>query len=296
MQPQRLHAPYDHYTVTFEEVGVPFLSEVEWQVVLGRHRFHDHREWQLLWILEGAMGLVIGEDRYDSPAGTVYLLRAGVVHRVFQRPAAPYVLFLDMRVSPTLGSGMIRFLERLAGQVVFRAGIEKLRANAAELRGALTLPEPRRTARVQALLWDMLEEMTARSTLAETENEPGVAGDLRLRIAERVMRDGLAEPLDVDRLAAAAGLSRSQLTRLYQAHYRQGPAQRLRTLRIEKARELLRATTLSIKEVADVCGFVCPNHFCRVFLQIVRSTPSAYRVSREPGTGRQRRRLGTTRG
>jgi AraC-like DNA-binding protein len=257
-------------------MGLPFLSEVEWVVDVRRHRFHDHRELQILWVLEGHMGLVLDNRRYEEPAGSCYVIPPGKRHRVFQRDAAPRVVFLDMRLTAEPPSPMMRFLEAAGQHVVYRARPEPLRAGAAELRGALALAGLRRAARVQAVLWSMLEEMTAH-TPDTTAAEPDDTGDLRLRIADSVMRDSLAQPPDVAGLAAAAGLSRSQLTRLYKQHRGVGPAERLRQLRIEKARELLASTTLSVKEVAHVCGFVCPNHFCRVFLKVTGSTPTAFR-------------------
>ena len=81
----------------------------------------------------------------------------------------------------------------------------------------------------------------------------------------------------------AAGLSRSQLTRLYAKYLGIGPAERLRQLRIEKAREMLRGSTLSIKQIAHVCGFTCPNHFCRVFQQVTGGTPTSFRSMQAAG-------------
>jgi AraC-like DNA-binding protein/mannose-6-phosphate isomerase-like protein (cupin superfamily) len=276
MQPQRVHAPYDRYTVAFVEMGIPFLSEVEWPRPISRFRWHDHREVQVLWVLEGTMKLELGGRRYEAPAGSSYLVPAQTEHRVGQRPEAPRVVFVDLRLSTEPASEMVRFLGGLGSRVLFRGRTEPLRAAAAELHGALGLAEPRRTARVQAVLWDMIEEMTAQGP-PEAGNAVADAPDLRLRIADTLMRDRLAEPLDVERLASAAGLSRSQLTRLYRQHWGVGPAERLRHVRIDKARELLANTTLSVKEVAHVCGFACPNHFCRVFLQLSRTTPSTFR-------------------
>ncbi len=273
----RLHAPYDRYAVAFMDMGIAFLSEVEWTVARN-HRLHDHGEVQLLWILEGSMGLVIDGKRWDSPAGTCCVIPSGIKHRVFQRPQAPGVVFLDLRLAAAPAAPMLRWLERLGGQLAFRGRVEKFRAGAAELRGALALPSLRRTTRVQAILWDLLDELAAQQAVPRPK-EPNEAGDLRLRIADSIMRDSLAEAIDVERLAAAAGLSPSQLTRLGNAAFGMGPAQRLRHQRIDKARTLLATTTLTVKEVAHVCGFACPNHFCRVFLKLTGSPPTEFRTA-----------------
>ena len=96
--------------------------------------------------------------------------------------------------------------------------------------------------------------------------------------AERKAKlDATALDFDVAAVAAHVGLSRSQLTRLYLRHRKIGPAERFQQLRVERATRLLTASALTVKEIAHACGFVCPNHFCRVFRKQTRMTPSHYR-------------------
>jgi AraC family transcriptional regulator len=275
---QRTHAPYDRYTVAFPEIGIPFLAEVEWNE-WRNHRFHSHHEFQTLWILDGYMGLEIDGRRFDPPSGTCYMIPASRIHNVYQRHEHPHSHFLDLRLNFDEASPYARFFGELHGQIVFHADAATLRGAAMELRAAVALNGPRRLARVQSVVWQMFFAMLSESGAAPLE----VASDpdtVRLRIADGLMRDHIAEPLDVAAIAAATRLSRSQLTRLYRKYMNAGPAERLRQLRVEKSRELLRSSALTVKEIAHVCGFACPNHFCRVFLQIAGATPTEYRVSK----------------
>ncbi|MGE3803487.1 MAG: helix-turn-helix transcriptional regulator, partial [Gemmataceae bacterium] len=98
---------------------------------------------------------------------------------------------------------------------------------------------------------------------------------------DRYLQDHAGRPFGVEDIAAAVDLSRSQLTRLYRQHFGMGPAERLRTYRVQKASALLRGTTLPVKVVAHMCGFTCPNHFCRVFLQVMKTKPTDYRAQNE---------------
>src|SRR4051812_5769810 len=93
---QRVHAPFDLYTVAFPEIGISFLSEVEWNASRN-HRFHSHPEAQTLWILNGYMGLDIDGRRFDPPTGACYVIPAQKVHDVSQRPQHPRCHFLDIR-------------------------------------------------------------------------------------------------------------------------------------------------------------------------------------------------------
>src|SRR6188508_3883888 len=59
-----------------------------------------------------------------------------------------------------------------------------------------------------------------------------------------------AEPLDVDDLARAAGLSRAHFSREFRRAFGESPHAYLLTRRLERAASLLRATDRS---VADIC-------------------------------------------
>src|SRR6185295_14581211 len=147
-------------------------------------------------------------------------------------------------------------------------------AGALALREALSLSTSSRIAHLQAVLWEMIAGLDAGQPTQREQAAELDSGMWKLRAAENLMKDRLAQPLSIEEIAAAADISRSQLTRLYIRHFGVGPAERLRQLRIDKARELMTSSTLNVKEVAHVCGFVCANHFCRVFLKTVGSTPT----------------------
>jgi len=51
--------------------------------------------------------------------------------------------------------------------------------------------------------------------------------------------------------------------------------------RIEQARALLAAETLSIAEIARSVGFRTPSHFTTTFRRVTGITPSVYRSGRE---------------
>ena len=57
------------------------------------------------------------------------------------------------------------------------------------------------------------------------------------------------EPLDVDDLAQAAGLSRSHFTRAFRRAFGESPREYLLTRRLERAAALLRSTDRSVSEM-----------------------------------------------
>jgi AraC family carnitine catabolism transcriptional activator len=89
------------------------------------------------------------------------------------------------------------------------------------------------------------------------------------------MEETIAAPLPVTRIAADCGLSSRQLERLFLAQLGVGPAQFYRELRLDRARQLLRQTLLSVTEVAMACGFQSASHFSTRYSARFGCTPRA---------------------
>ena len=92
------------------------------------------------------------------------------------------------------------------------------------------------------------------------------------------------QPLDLDRLAAAAGLSKYHFLRLFRATYGVTPAEYVSRRRIERAQDLLRATNLTVTEVCHAVGFSSLGSFSSRFRAVVGESPSDFQ-SRYAATG-----------
>jgi transcriptional regulator GlxA family with amidase domain len=79
-------------------------------------------------------------------------------------------------------------------------------------------------------------------------------------------------------LARAAGLSRSRLYDLFKNEVGTSPARYAKQLRLERARDLLEAGSLSVKEIAGVVGFTDVSHFVRDFRMAFGASPSEFRA------------------
>jgi AraC-like DNA-binding protein len=96
------------------------------------------------------------------------------------------------------------------------------------------------------------------------------------RRLRRLVEARLTEPeLKPDALAAAAGLSYQQLYRRLRDELGVTPSQFIRTVRVERAAELLRAGEGSVTEVAYAVGFNALSHFHRSFRERFGVAPTA---------------------
>lgn len=87
-----------------------------------------------------------------------------------------------------------------------------------------------------------------------------------------------AEPLDLDELAAVAGVSKYHFLRCFTAVYGRTPAAVLTRRRIERAQDLLRATNLTVTEVCILVGYTSLGSFSSRFTRLVGTSPSAYQA------------------
>ena len=97
-----------------------------------------------------------------------------------------------------------------------------------------------------------------------------------------------AEPLGVDDMAAAAGLSRAHFSREFRRAFGESPHAYLLTRRLERAAALLRTTDRSVAEICLDVGLTSVGSFTTSFTRMFgsRPPPTAPR-SRRRGLGRR---------
>ena len=99
----------------------------------------------------------------------------------------------------------------------------------------------------------------------------------QLRRAQEMMRSHLDEAMPLAELARACNLSPGHFARAFRQATGQPPHRWLMEQRIEKAKQLLVDSTLSLAQIAWTCGFADQSHFTRVFAQLVQSSPGQWR-------------------
>ena len=106
----------------------------------------------------------------------------------------------------------------------------------------------------------------------------GVADEKLLSVL-RAMERSIETPLARADLARAAGISLRQLERLFQRHIGHGIHSHYRWLRLERARQLLRETSLPVLDVSLATGFTSSSQFARAYSCVFGEPPSDTRMS-----------------
>ena len=105
----------------------------------------------------------------------------------------------------------------------------------------------------------------------------GVADDKLVSVLS-AMETSIEAPLSRASLARQAGISLRQLERLFHRHIGHGIHFHYRWLRLERARQLLRETTLPVLDVALATGFASASQFARAYGKAFGEPPSQTRI------------------
>ena len=91
----------------------------------------------------------------------------------------------------------------------------------------------------------------------------------------RLIHAGYAQPLDVARLAAEAGMSAPSFHSHFKAVTRVSPMQYVKSTRLHQARLLMVREDLSAEAAAHAVGYTSPSQFSREFRRLFGATPAA---------------------
>jgi transcriptional regulator GlxA family with amidase domain len=89
----------------------------------------------------------------------------------------------------------------------------------------------------------------------------------------QMMESNIEEPISPSVLARDVGMSTRQLERLFRRYLNRSPKRYYMELRLQKARNLLMQTDMSVINVALACGFASPSHFSKCYRAHYDTTP-----------------------
>lgn len=95
-----------------------------------------------------------------------------------------------------------------------------------------------------------------------------------LVVAAQLMEAHIDEPLPFEDIACQVGLSQRQLQRMFKHYLDISPTRYYLWLRLQRARELLLQTHISIMNVTVACGFQSPCHFSKTYRTQFGHSPS----------------------
>lgn len=242
---------------------------------------HSHPFFEWVWCVENHAFLEVSDQVFRLEVGDLCLLPPGEVHAAVYTPSlTPYrVLWCSYR-DETFYASMNTYVpvNHLQYDIMVFAPAPSFAASLLdgiyhELRSEEAHRLPVGRALASALAHLTLRAFESPLPHKEQRKFPG-------KISQRVdnyLNQHFSEQLSLADIARALRISRNYLATLYKQETEKTIGQKLTEVRLDYAKKLLLETPLSVQEVSKSAGYARPEHFSRVFLRAVGSTPHRFR-------------------
>lgn len=97
------------------------------------------------------------------------------------------------------------------------------------------------------------------------------------------MHEHPEENMDIQTYASMCHLSKSRFIHLFTTFTGNSPHHYRLSLRVQRAKELLAYSSMSIAEVSTTVGFADPLYFSRIFRKYTDLSPTQYRRKKKSG-------------
>jgi AraC-like DNA-binding protein len=254
-------------------LDVPVTSRVRvrgWQHRFGPTSFPagSHADIEVAWVLHGETRYALEDGIITVRSGQGIMVPARVEHAT---SVSPGVIAGSAWIRPELANEIAVSLgRRTSGSAVLLHDASEI----ARLGGVLTSEAGARRVGQLICVEALAEALVVAVLRATPALDERPSRDPRIAAALEVLETRYAEPLGVDDLAQAAGISRFHFSRLFRQECGMSPYQYLQRIRLARARELL-AAGHAVTETAFSVGFGDLGRFARAFREQFGVAPSA---------------------
>ncbi len=236
-------------------------------------------EYQLLYITEGK-GVFTSTHQQETELneGDMFLLFPGECHTYHPDPETGWksywIGFKGKNIDERVG---LRFLlrEKPIYHIGFSSVIVQLYESAYATATAEEAYSQQLLAGIVNHLIGMMYSLERNIELNKNHAHVDMVNRARLRI-----REALESSLTIQQVAEELGVSYSNFRKLFKEYTGLSPAAYQQDLKLQRAKELLKTTNLSIKEIAYRLNFDSPDYFSAKFKIKTGRKPSEMRMRR----------------
>ena len=220
----------------------------------------------------------LGGQTHEIHAGTAFLAEIpGDHHYCLPRDSGHwsfyFVLFRQQHLQ-TLWHELLQTVGATPSFEQSSAVVRSLQSLYAEARSNRIRSSYQASSLIYRFVMELLQSGTAQQQQRANWPQP-------VRQAAAYMEAEFHRLQSLDDIAGAAGLSKYYFTRMFTQTTGISPMDYVTKLRIEMAVQLLRASPLSVEEVAHAVGYASGSYFSKVFRSRVGFPPADFRLAKE---------------
>ena len=243
------------------------------------NRGRELNEYQLLYITEGE-GVFHSTTVKEAPIreGDLFLLFPGEWHSYHPNPRigwkSYWIGFKGRNMDDRVRAGFLSPSKPIY-HVGFSDAIVRLYKKAYEAAVEEAAYSQQLMAGLVNMLIGMMYSKERNIQLSRNQAHVDMISKARLRI-----REALESELTIQQVAEELGISYSNFRKLFKEHTGISPAIYQQDLRLQRAKELLSTTNLSVKEIAYRLNFDSPDYFSAKFKAKTGRRPSELRITK----------------
>lgn len=257
---------------------MPFLEvdksvrEEDWSM----HEFHAHPHYEIYFLAKGSRSFFLSNALYQLTAPSLVVIPPNVIHKTEGGPFERH----NINVSAA-------YLDAYQKDVLDKRALEILALTQGEANKLLELVNEayavdRTTKRAEYELKAMFAYGIVLLNKAAANRQPPQAisenalPSLVLKVLD-YLNAHYAENVTLDSLAERFFVSKPTLLYNFKRYTNRSPIDFLLSVRIKKAKQMLVATTKSINDISEACGFSSANYFGLFFKKKEGVSPLTYR-------------------
>ncbi len=266
-------APYSLHRTDFTDKNIPTLY------------LHFHPEYELLYLAEGALELIVQNQTYSLTAGEALFIPPGLLHsaNALSSTGTFYAVVFSENILSTSQEQIadhlrntpdrtghichLRLQEPWQYETLFY--LKRIFFSRSEMQCSDNYIESH-----ILILWEYLCKYHLSTTLENAKSNTPV------KIVLDYIHNNYQEDISLEQMNALVHMSKEHLCRIFKKSTGLTPITYLKQYRILKSCHYLKHTDKKISEICFLVGFNNISYFNREFLRVMQTTPSKYR-SRE---------------
>lgn len=241
---------------------------------------HKHTSCEILYLKRGHISLVCGDEELDVVGGMIYIIPAGVSHRIVIKDYNHYertLIFLnpwtytrsyysDLIYNIAMGFSTDKPLIAEADEEI-KKHLDTIKS---ELKSKDLLSEDVIVSSVTLLLSDVIRRLGI--TVGDSKKPNKLVVEV-----QRFIQENYKYPIMISDIAENFFISKYYLSHIFKEQTGMSPKSFLTLTRVTKAYNMLHGSDARISEIAEMCGFSNVNDMINKFKQQYGISPSQFR-------------------
>lgn len=252
---------------------------------------HKHSDFEISYIEHGSGVYDLKNERCEFLADDIFIFGTNVIHCITDTEGENSTKLINIQFEPRMIWSPNSNMMGSGCHKLFNGTCRKLDKNSQYYTQILKLVHEIHQESIErkngyqlmikAYICEIIGNLIREDKSSDTKFDMRQSSTALLSVenAMTFINNNLDKKLVLEDIAKVAGFSRTYFSSLFSQLNGLSPWEYITIKRIEKSKQLLKSTDVSIIEIAELCGFSNISNFNRIFQRSVGTTPGKYRKS-----------------